>query len=288
MNKRIATFLVGSLGTLALGTVMMVSAQDPPGPPPPPRGPEMGIVGFEEGPGAHVVTGVPVTAQTKIVVTQTLGDGTQINRTITGALYRDSQGRTRREGTMPGFGPMGESANAEQVVMIHDPVAGAHYLLEPSKKVAHKMGKGGHENAEAAHERGPKGDRGSNENVTKEPLGTQTINGVSAVGTRITRTIPAGQIGNDKPIQIVSERWYSNDLQVTVMSKHSDPRFGTTVSELSNVSRSEPAASLFQVPADYTVQTGGPGGRHGHGGPGGAGAPGAPPAPDEPSAPSQN
>lgn len=276
MNKRITALLAGCFGTMALGAIMLVSAQEPP---PPPRGGEMGIVGFEEGPGAHVVTGVPVTAQTKVVVTQTLGDGTQINRTVSGALYRDSQGRTRREGTMPGFGPMGESGNAEQVVMIHDPVAGAHYLLEPNKKIAHKMGKPGHAKPESGHAWAPGGAHPTNENVTKESLGTQTINGVSAVGTRITRTIPAGQIGNDKPIQIVTERWYSNDLQVTVMSKHSDPRFGTTTSELTNVSRSEPAASLFQVPADYTVQAGGGGMGHGHhGGPGGPGAPEEAPA----------
>lgn len=280
MNKRIAALLAGSFATLALGTVMLVSAQDPPPPTPPPGG-EMGIVGFEEGPGAHVVAGKPVTAQTKVVVTQTLGDGTQINRTLTGTLYRDSQGRTRREGTMPGFGPAGEAGNAEQVVMIHDPVAGTHYLLEPSKKVAHTMGRPGHGEREFKHKPDAERPRGNNENVNKESLGTQTINGVSAAGTRITRTIPAGQIGNDKPIQIVTERWYSNDLQVVVMSKHSDPRFGTTTSELSNISHEEPAASLFQVPSDYTVQAG----HAGHGRHGGPGAPGAPA--EAPEAPQQ-
>src|SRR5207249_9818645 len=82
-----------------------------------------------------------------------------------------------------------------------------------------------------------------------ESLGTQTINSVTAQGTRYTRTIPAGQIGNEQPIIIVSERWYSPDLQIVVMSKRSDPRFGETTYQLTNLQRSEPAASLFQVPA---------------------------------------
>ena len=87
------------------------------------------------------------------------------------------------------------------------------------------------------------------------------INGVTAEGTRITHTIAAGQIGNDKPIQIVFERWYSPDLQVVVKSMRSDPRFGTTTYTLSKVQRAEPAASLFTVPSDYTVQQGGHGRR---------------------------
>ena len=93
-----------------------------------------------------------------------------------------------------------------------------------------------------------------------EDLGTQTIARVSAQGTRYTRTIPAGQIGNEKPIVIVSEHWYSTDLQMVVMSKRSDPRFGETTYTLTNIQRTEPAASLFTVPADYTVTQGGMGG----------------------------
>jgi len=81
--------------------------------------------------------------------------------------------------------------------------------------------------------------------VKKESLGTQAINGVNAEGTRITHTVPAGQIGNDKPIQIVFERWYSPDLQIVVKSTRNDPRFGTTTYALSNVQRTEPAAALF-------------------------------------------
>ncbi len=97
--------------------------------------------------------------------------------------------------------------------------------------------------------------------LKKEDLGTQTIASVSTQGTRYTRTIPVGQIGNEKPITIVSEHWYSNDLQMTVMSKRSDPQFGETTYTLTKIQRSEPAASLFTVPSDYTVTQGRPGHR---------------------------
>ena len=91
-------------------------------------------------------------------------------------------------------------------------------------------------------------------NMKTESLGKQTIEGVVADGTRHTRTIAAGEIGNEQPINIVSESWYSEELQTVVMSKHSDPRFGESSYRLMNINRSEPAASLFQVPSDYTVK----------------------------------
>ena len=78
--------------------------------------------------------------------------------------------------------------------------------------------------------------------------------GVEAEGTRTTETIPAGEIGNEQPIQIVSERWYSPELQVVVMSKHSDPFVGETIYRLTNIVRGEPSRALFEVPVDYTLK----------------------------------
>ena len=95
---------------------------------------------------------------------------------------------------------------------------------------------------------------GRSENVTKEDLGAQTIEGVAATGTRTTFTIPAGQIGNEGPINIVDERWFSKDLQTIVMTRHSDPRSGETVYRLTNINRSEPDHSLFEVPGDYQIK----------------------------------
>ena len=93
-----------------------------------------------------------------------------------------------------------------------------------------------------------------------EKLEARNVEGVQAEGTRITTTIPAGDIGNEQPIQIVDERWYSPELQVVVMTRHSDPRFGETTYRLTSIQRGEPSPALFQVPSDYAVKEGGPGG----------------------------
>ncbi len=76
--------------------------------------------------------------------------------------------------------------------------------------------------------------------VTKEQLGTKAVNGLQAEGVRVTRTIPAGAIGNDKPIEVVTERWYSPDLQIAVMTMHTDPMMGTVTTKLVNVTRGDP------------------------------------------------
>lgn len=93
-------------------------------------------------------------------------------------------------------------------------------------------------------------------NTRTESLGIQNIEGVDAEGTRTTTTIEAGKIGNERPIEIVYERWYSKDLQLVVMSKHSDPRHGEQTYRLTNINRSEPNPSLFSLPADYKIQSG--------------------------------
>jgi len=90
--------------------------------------------------------------------------------------------------------------------------------------------------------------------VKSEPLGQQTIEGILATGTRTTRTIAAGAIGNEQPIEVTSETWYSPDLQMVVMSKHNDPQIGETTYTLTNIQRGAPPQSLFEVPANYTIR----------------------------------
>jgi hypothetical protein len=110
------------------------------------------------------------------------------------------------------------------------------------------MGSGAFQPATVFHAEGA-----TAENTKTEPLGTKTIEGVSCEGTRTVTTIPAGQIGNEQPIEIVSERWYSPELKIVVMTKRTDPRVGESIYRLTNIVRAEPDASLFQVPADYTI-----------------------------------
>jgi hypothetical protein len=242
----------------------------------------MELMGFEGGRDGKVVKGAPFSASATSDTTETLSDGTVIHRTAQLNLFRDSQGRSRRELTASGFGPLAASGTPKTMIMISDPVAGAHYMLHPDEKVADKMPMrsktSSSDSADSFHQK-MEAEQAAEEAaglLKKESLGTQVISGVSAEGTRTTKTIPAGKVGNDKAFQIVSERWYSPDLQMVVKSTHTDPQFGTTTYTVTNLQKTEPAAALFTVPTDYTVTTGR--GR-GPGGPGGPGA-GAPPPSD--------
>jgi len=242
------------------------AASAPPPPPPPghayghgPGRDEIRFLGFEAGLGDKTVTGAPFSASFSTESTETLADGNQIKHTSTGTIARDSQGRTRRDMTLPAFGPMAVAGQAApHVTFVNDPVAGTRYILEADTKTARQMPpppdraeftRKGHAGGPGAGADAAAADK---ETVTTS-LGTQTIGGVSAEGTRYTRTIPAGQIGNVKPIVVVTERWYSSELQMVVMTKRSDPRSGETTFQMTSIARTEPAASLFQVPADYTV-----------------------------------
>jgi hypothetical protein len=229
---------------------------------------EMGFVGFEAGLGGKTVTGAPFSATFSTQSTQVLADGNQIQRNTTGTLARDGQGRTRRDMTLPAIGHWSTSGQTPpHVVFINDNVAATQYILDPDRKIARetqrhgKRGGGPPPNAQFAPPNGtPRQNNRNNNNVATTSLGTQTINGVQAEGTRVTRTIPAGTIGNANPIVLTTERWFSPDLHTVVMIKRTDPRRGETTFQLTNIQRQEPDASLFQVPSDYTVKQGGPGG----------------------------
>ena len=257
--------LVVSVGTLR--------AQEPPaGAPPPdameqgggpeaPLGPRMEILGFGEMQPGKVVTGAPYSAVAVTETQQTLADGNSINRRVQANVFRDSQGRTRREITLTGVGPLSTTGASRTFVMIHDPVAGTAFVLHQERKVAEKLPVPRSGRKPLANLQGKFNARMQEEiangSLKKEDLGVQTINGISAQGTRFTRTIPAGQAGNAKPIVITNERWYSPDLQIVIKTVKSDPRFGETTYTVTNIQKQEPAAALFAVPADYTLKQGG-------------------------------
>ena len=259
--------LVGLL--MAALSVLAIAQNDPEPPPPPPGGPGMmGMPGpggmggafFHEEVGldSHkVVTGAPMTATVSVTHDQTLSDGNTIHTDNQSTEYRDSQGRVRREVPFklatPAIG-----VTEGTMIIIMDPVAGKRYMLNPQKKTAHEMPlhppKPPHGNAN-----GEPPARPGMGNVTTEQLGTKTILGLTAQGTRVTRTIPAGQIGNTKAISVVTERWVSTDLQIPLSMTHNDPMMGAMTSTVTSVTRGEPDAALFQVPSDYKIETGKPG-----------------------------
>ncbi|HEX5736071.1 MAG TPA: hypothetical protein VF131_24805 [Blastocatellia bacterium] len=254
-----------------------------------------------------LVKGAPYSAQAISESIQTLADGNRIVHKSTASVYRDGEGRTRREQTLRAIGPYASAGDPPQTTFINDPVAGVNYILDSRTRTARKValpafkrrsGEGGVVTVEAGPKRPPKeGDVRDAEikerklrereevfitpapgmaprpgpafeyhrakldpkDAKKESLGKQTIEGVEAEGTRMTITIPAGEIGNEQPMQIVSESWYSHELQTIIMSKHTDPRMGEHTYRLTNITLGEPARSLFEVPSDYTIKESIPG-----------------------------
>jgi len=213
------------------------------------------------------VKGAPYSADGVTETTQTLSDGTHINRQEAYTIYRDGDGRVRRE-------------SGEQI-WISDPVANVSIILDTKQQTARKLGLTStvvndkvrldeHTAKLKAEARaagpiwfssGPMvsgvmaGGVVSKADAKSEALGKQEMEGVEVEGTRITTVIPQGQIGNDRPIQMVHERWESAELHVTILTKHTDPMMGDRVERLTNVRRGEPDPALFQVPAGFTVES---------------------------------
>lgn len=223
-------------------------------PPPPPRGDAAFDFASVEmlGGGNKAVKGIPYSAEAMTEVTQVLSNGTRISHKSITLVARDGEGRLRRERKLDSIGQFTSAENSPTLIIIDDPVMGFHFILNDQNKTARKIMNPPPPPPLPAGENDD--ERGEFADGKVESLGTSTIEGVEAEGTRATITIPAGQIGNDHPIEIVSERWFSNALQVVVMRKHSDPRMGDSVYRLTNIKRNEPDAALFKVPSDYQIK----------------------------------
>ena len=232
-----------------------------------------------------VVKNQPYQAQAVTEVKQTLADGSHITQTMTATVARDSDGRSVRIQKLGAMGPwksasISSQANAPTLTTIFDPVAQTHIDYSSENKVAHSLpmlpplAKGETNvmhsfavfagGAPGAGGPGPvtnyvfktrtdSGDAPSAD-IKTESLGDKTIDGISVTGTKTTNTIPAGTIGNDRDLVVTRETWYSPDLKLVIQSTQTDPRFGETTYSLTNIQRNEPDASLFQVPAGYTVE----------------------------------
>ncbi len=198
--------------------------------------------------GDKLIKGQPFSADIVIEDTRRLYDGSTVTKQSRGVTYRDGEGRTRREQPLEmvgGIGIVGTDNKPQTLVFINDFATKSQIFLDLNNKIARKGMIGGGE---------PPREPGQPEDAKTESLGTKVIEGVSAEGTRVTFEIPAGQIGNDKPIQVISERWYSPELQVLVMSRHLDPLAGEHVFKLVNIIRSEPSADLFTIPSGFKIE----------------------------------
>jgi hypothetical protein len=246
-----------------------------------------GQIGLQEH--TEVVTGHPYTAQAITEIKQTLGNGSHITQKSEASVGRDSKGRTFRAQTLSAIGPWtfvsggpisgGQPESAPTLTTIFDPVNKTHIDFTDNPKRAHVIPlpdldgpatfsvstAGG---ASAMYFAG--GTTGGAVSGTqrrietppppqmKEPeaeqLGEKTIEGLKATGKRTRITIPANTIGNDSPLEITHETWYSPELKLLLLSTQSDPRFGETTYSLTRIVTDEPNPKLFQVPAGYTVE----------------------------------
>jgi hypothetical protein len=243
----------------------------------------------------EVVEGKPYSAEAITESTQMLADGNRITQRNEMRVYRDGQGRTRREQTLGGLGVWQAANEPTTTITIHDPVAGTSYMLDSRTETAHGIPNfrlhtmpalraleivDGNIAVDLQTETfelpvpppppGPHPMAGVRmlssagavaamssvaSDVTIDDLGEQILQGVLARGSRETRTIPAGAIGNERPIDMVTERWYSDEIEAEVLRRTVDPRFGETSYRLVNVVLGEPSPDLFMVPEGYELAT---------------------------------
>lgn len=231
----------------------------------------IGLVRTEFRFGGKVIKNAPYSAEAVTESTQVLANGTKLSQKTVARVFRDGEGRTRREQSAAPVGPFATAGEAPRVVFISDPVAGIAFTLYPETRTAVRTALPPAEIINAADYKsappkpGQAGRRPPPDNADRRPprddergqtvsLGKRVIEGLNSDGERTTVTIPTGSIGNNQPIEIVEERWKSPDLRTTLWSKTSDPRWGETIYRLTNIVRGEPDRSLFAVPSDYSIK----------------------------------
>jgi hypothetical protein len=262
------SFVLGYLLAVAGGAPLPAASQERPieeglvGPPLNvffPRGGRFDIVGLHGNLSGEIVKNAPYSASATTERIQVLQDGNRITRTNRALVYRDSEGRTRREQTLDTIGPWFHTDGARTIVTISDPVAQKSYVLDPDELTAQRLPAVPPDFirerlARDARPRPPgTGPEMPGELVT-EDLGEQQIGGLTAVGTRSRFTIPSGAISNDFAIEVTSEQWHSPELQVIVFSRQTDPLVGETVYRLENIVRQEQPSRLFEIPPGYQLR----------------------------------
>jgi len=203
------------------------------------------------------IIGKPVSAIEEHYSQEIMDDGYREEHESSGLFYRDEQGRMRVE--------------SQTRIVIYDPIASVVYIADVTAKTYRKTSfqKGAPvriavvdqglwvsdgENYEKSQSPSPP--PASNDHSapsTSRDLPATLINGVQARGIQTTSIIPVGAIGNDHELKVIHERWYSDENKLLLKSVDSDPRFGTTRYQLTSISQTPPAPSLFQMPSNYIL-----------------------------------
>ena len=207
-------------------------------------------MGFGFGPAGTLILAkaqAPFSAEVSEQAEQVLNDGTTIRRENQETVMRDSAGRIYRARTLSRR-PRADT-DSFQMITIIDSVQQVQYVCSPLRKVCTKMA---YRTPPNFHRTG--GNSPQRPDVSVEELGSSEISGIEVEGQRVTRTIPEGRLGNDRPITSTEESWYSKALGVNVQIKRTDPRMGVRTTTLTSVNPEEPAAKYFQIPEGYRVE----------------------------------
>jgi hypothetical protein len=212
------------------------------------------------------IRGAPYSAVGISTTVQILPDGNRITHRQVTRFFRDSQGRTRMELVVSFVAPFVLDAPIN-VIVITDPIARQRFILHPAVKRAESLvaaiaNQHRDSDKSAAPELASDEDSGplvrsctpEASPSTSHSLGTKMISGLKAVGQVTEVTIDAGKIGNEKPLNVTSEEWLSEDLGVVLSRTQHDPLIGDTTYRLEQIERTEPDSTLFRIPTDYVVQ----------------------------------
>jgi hypothetical protein len=186
------------------------------------------------------VTGIPFSATVVIVSERPLPHGDVERKRTINQIARDSNGRIYNERrqlepeSFHGSPPLIEGH-------IFDPRTRIKTLFDPATHIARQR----------VLPEPPKTDDSPSPWIKLEDLGTTSLNGLKAKGTRRTFTFVALSGSNETPVVVVEENWYSEDLHINLLSRSDDPRSGIEMTALSGIRRAEPPGGLFEVPAGY-------------------------------------
>lgn len=190
------------------------------------------------------ISGKPFSARVVLESTKQLNDGTHITHTTYNIDARDTQGRTRTEGRK-WINPTTNEEPRLTSIELYDPTTRTRTDLFPLTKVARQWVVG--TSSTSAPDPAAKPD------TKQESLGSEVMEGLPVQGTRTTEVYPAGAVGNDRPLTIVTESWFSEDLRIALLTRRNDPRYGVQTVRVTELVQQEPDASLFDIPKDYKV-----------------------------------
>jgi hypothetical protein len=194
--------------------------------------------------------GAPFTATVTTEWKRRLDDGSTVTIGNHRTIARDNSGRVFEE--RHNLYPTGDPRQDEIVRLEYDdPRARTRTTCWPGAHICQVTGYFENAFTPQAVPAGPL--EGGKAFLSRVELGRDSIGGVDAIGTRETTQIAAGAFGNDRAISVVKEFWYSPQLEINVIEKRQDPRYGSQTFTVGPISLGEPDAGLFDIPSGFRI-----------------------------------